>query len=103
MLAAAAAAAAVAAAVVARYTIRSNITVQPSCFSTHSLCCVSCSMAWASSILEPSPKLAPQQQMKSSPSAGFRRRFVSKLSCRIRVVAGVPYTVEAVVILTTLS
>ena len=64
----------------ARHTISSNITLQPSCPSTHSLCCAehSCSMAWPSSNPEPSPKLAPQQQMKSSPSAGFPQTLCSQ-------------------------
>ena len=89
----------------ARYTIRSNVTLQPSCLPTHSLCCAdhSCSMAWPSSIAEPSPKLTPQQQMKSSPSVGFpqtlcRRAVLSKEGC-----SRGPFTVEAVVIVTTLS
>ena len=35
-------------------------------------------MAWPSSIPQPSPKLAPQQQTKSSPSAGFPQTLCSQ-------------------------
>ena len=98
-------AAAAAAAAAARYTIRFNTTLQPSCLSTYPLCCAehSCSMASPSSIPEPSPKLAPQQQMKSSPSAGFplalcSQAVLSKEGCSRR-----PFTVEAVFNVTNLS
>ena len=103
VLAAAAAAAAV------RYTMPSNITLQPSCLSTHSLCCAehSCSMAWPSSIPEPSPKLAPQQQVKSSPSASFPQTLCShRCSQAVLSKEGCsrgPFTVEAVLIVATLS
>ena len=92
-----------AASAAARYTIPSNITLQPSCLSTHSLCCAehSYSMAWPSSIPEPSPKLAPQQQMKSSPSAGFPQTLCSRPVLSKEGCSRVPFTVEAVLILTT--
>ena len=88
----------------ARYTIRTNITVQPSCLSTHSLCCAghSCSMAWPSSTPEPSPKLAPQQQMKSSTSAGFPQTLCSKAVLSREGCSRGPFTVKAVPIVTTL-
>ena len=96
---------AAAAAAAAWYTIRSKIKVQPSRLSTHSLCCAehSCSMAWPSSIPEPSPKLAPRQQMKSSPSAGIPwtlriQAVLSKEGC-----SRGPLIVEAVLLVTTLS
>ena len=94
-----------AAAAAARYTIPSNITTQPSCLSTHSLCCAehSCSMAWPSFIPEPSPKLAPQQQMKSSPSAGFPQTLCSQAVLSKEGCSRGPFTVEAVLIVTTLS
>ena len=96
---------AAAAAAAARYTIPSNITLQPSCLSTHSLCCAehSCSMAWPSSIPEPPPKLAPQQQMKSSPSAGFPQTLCSQAVLSKEGCSRGPSTVEAVLIVTTLS
>ena len=95
-----------AAAAAARYTIPSNITLQPSCLSTHSLCCAehsSCSMAWPSSIPEPSPKLVPQQQMKSSPSAGVPQTLCSQAVLSKEGCSRGPFTVEAVLIVTTLS
>ena len=89
----------------ARYTIPSNITLQPSCISTHSLCCAehSCSMAWPWSNPEPSPKLAPQQQIKSSPSAGFPQMLCSQAVLSNEGCSRGPFTVEAVLIVTTLS
>ena len=83
---------AAAAAAAARYTIRFNITLQPSCLSTHFPCCAehSCLIAWPSSNPEPSPKLAPQQQMKSSQSAAFPQTLYSQSVLSERVVAGVP-------------
>ena len=90
----------------ARYTIPSNITLQPSCISTHSLCCAehsSCSMAWSSSSPEPSPKLAPQQHMKSSPSAGFPQTLCSQPVLSKDGRSRGPFTVDAVLIVTTLS
>ena len=94
-----------AAAADARYTIRSNITLYPSCFSTHSLCCAehSCSMSWPSSIPEPSSKLAPQQQMKFSPSAGFPQTLCSQAVLSKEGCSRGPFTVEAMLIVTTLS
>ena len=94
-----------AAAAAARYTVRSNITLQPSCLSTHSLCCAehSCSMAWPLSVSEPSPKLASQQQMKSSPSAGFPQTFCSQAVLSKEGCRRGPFTVEAMLIVTTLS
>ena len=94
-----------AAAAAARYTIPSNITLQPSCISTHFLCCAehSCSIAWPSSIPEPSPMLAPQQQRKSSPSAGFPQTLCSKAVLSKEGRSRGPFTVEAVLIVTTLS
>ena len=99
-----AAAAAAAAAAAERYTIRSNITLQPSCLSTHSLSCAehSCSLAWPSSIPEPSPKLAPQQQMKSSPAAGFPQTLCSQAVLLKDDCSWGPFAVEAVLIVTTL-
>ena len=96
---------ATAAAAAARYTILSNITLQSSCLSTHSLCCVehSCSMAWPSSITEPSRRLTPQQQMKSSPSAGFPQTLCSQAALSKEGCSGGPFTVEAVLIVTTPS
>ena len=93
-----------AAAAAARYTIPSNITLQPSCLSTHSLCCAehSCLMA-SSSIPEPSPKLAPQQQMKSSPSAGYSHTLCSQAVLSKEGCSRGPCTVDAVLILTPLS
>ena len=93
------------AAAAARYTIPSNITPQPSCLSTHSLRCAehSCSMAWPSSTPEPSPKLAPQQQMKSSASAGFPQTLCSQAVVSKEGCSRGPFTVEAVLIVTTLS
>ena len=86
------------------YTIPSNITLQPSCISTHSLCCAehSCSMAWPSSNPEPSPKLAPQQQMKSSPSAGFPHTHCSQAVLSKEGCSRGPFTVEVALIVTTL-
>ena len=94
-----------AAAAAARYTIRSNITPQPSCLFTHTLCCAehSCPMAWPSSIPEPSPKLASQQQMKSSPPAGFPQTLCSQAVLSKEGCSGGLFTVEAVLIVTTLS
>ena len=96
---------AAAAAAAARYTIPSNITLQSSCLSTHPLCCAehSCSMAWPSSIPKPSPKLAPQQQMKSSPSAGFPQTRCSQAVLSKKCCSRGPFTVEAVLIVTTPS
>ena len=89
----------------AKYTIPSNITLQPSCISTHSRCCAehSCSMAWPSSNPEPSPKLARQQQMKSSPSAGFPQTLCSQAVLSKQGRSRGPFTMEAVLIVTTLS
>ena len=89
----------------ARYTIPSNITLQPSCISTYSLCCAehSCSMAWPSSNPEPSPKLAPQQQIKSSPSADFPQTLCSQAVLSNEGCSRGPFTVEAVLIVTALS
>ena len=94
-----------AAAADARYTIPSNITLQPSCLSTPSLCCAehSFSIAWTSSIPEPSPKLAPQHQMKSSPSAGFPQMLCSQAILSKEGCSRGLFTVEAVLIVTTLS
>ena len=94
-----------AAAAAARYTKRSNITLQPPCHSNHSLCCAehSCSMAWPSSIPEPSPKLAPQQQMTSSPSAGFPQTLCNQAILSKEGCSRGPFTVEAMLIVTTLS
>ena len=94
---------AAAAAAAARYTIPSNITPQPSCLSTHSLCCAEHSCSMASSIPEPSPKLAPQQQMKSSPSAGFPQTICSHTVLSKKGCSRGPFTVEAVLMVTTLS
>ena len=93
------------AAAAARYTIPSNITLQPSCLSPHSLCCAehSCSMAWPSSDPEPSPKLAPQQQMKSSPSAGFPQTLCSQAVLSKEGCSRGPFAEEAVLIVTALS
>ena len=98
-------AAAAAAAAAARHTIRSKITLQPSCLSTNSLCCAehSCSMAWPSSIPEPSPKLAPQQQVKSSPYAGFTQSLCSQPVLSKEGCSRVPFIVETVLVVTTLS
>ena len=87
------------------YTIPSNITLRLSCLSTHSLCCAEqpCSMAWPSSIPEPSTKFALQQQMKSTPSAGFPRTLCSQAVLSKEDCSRGPYTVEAVLIVTTLS
>ena len=86
----------------ARYTIPSNITLQPACLSTHSLCFTehSCSMTWPSSIPEPSPKLAPQQQMKSSPSAGFPQTLCSLAVLSKEGCSRGPLTVEALIVTT---
>ena len=94
-----------AAAAAARYTICSNITLQPSCLSTLSMCCAeySCSMAWPSSIPEPSTKLTPQQQMKSSPSPGFPQTLCSRAVSSKEGCSKVPLPVEAMLIVTTLS
>ena len=93
-----------AAATAARYTIPSNITLKPSYLSTHFLCCSehSCSMVWPSSIPELSPKLAPQQQMKSSPSAGFPQTLCSQAVLSKEGSSRGHFTVEAVLIVTTL-
>ena len=89
----------------ARYTIRSNITLQPSCLYTHSLCCAehSCSMAWPSPIPEPSPEMAPQQQIESSPFAGFPQTLCSRAVLSKEGCSRGPFAVEAVFIVTTLS
>ena len=89
----------------ARYTILSNSTLQPPCISTHSLCCAeqSCSMTWPPSNPEPSPKLAPQQQMKSSPSAGSPQTFCSQAVLSQDDCSRGPFTAEAVLIVTTFS
>ena len=96
--------AAAAAAAAARYTIPSNITLQPSCLSTHSLCCAenSFSMAWTSSVPEPSTKLAPQQQIKSSPSAGFLQTLCCQAVLSRKGCSRGLSTVEAVLIATPL-
>ena len=60
-------------------------------------------MAWPSSISEPSPKLAPQQQMKSSPSAGFPRTLCSQVVLSKEGCSRGPSTVKAVLMVTTLS
>ena len=93
------------AAAASRYTIPSNVTLQPSCLSTHSLSCAehSCSVILPSSIPEPSPTLAPQQQMKSSPSAGFPQTLCSQAVLSEERCSRGPFTVEAVLIVTTLS
>ena len=95
---------AAAAAAAARYTILSNITLQPSCLSSHSLCCAehSCSMAWPSSIPEPSPELIPQQKMKSSPSAGIPQTLCGQAVLSKEGRSRGTFTVEAVLIVTTL-
>ena len=97
--------AAAAAAAAARYTIRSNVTLHRSCLSTHSLCCAehSFSLAWTLSFPEPSPKLAPQQTMKSSPSVGFPQTLCSQAVLSKEGCSRGPFTVEAVLIVATLS
>ena len=87
----------------ARYKIPSNITPQPSCLSTHSLCCAEHSCSMASFNSEPSPKLAPQQQMKSSTSTGFPQTLCSQAVLSQEGCSRGPFTVEAVLIVTTLS
>ena len=91
-----------AAAAASRYTIRSSIPLQPACLSTHPLCCAehSCPMAWPSSISEPSPKLAPQQQMKSSPSTGFPRTLSSQVVLSKEGCSRGASTVKAVLMVT---
>ena len=73
--------------------------------STQSLCCAehSCSMAWPSSIPEPSPKTAPQQQMTSLPSAGFPQTLCSQAVLSKEGCSRGPFIVEAMLIVTTLS
>ena len=89
----------------ARYKTSSDITLQPSCLCTHSPCCDehSCSMSWSSSIREPSPMLAPQQQMKSSPSAVFPLTLCSRAVLSEEGCSKGPFTVDIVLIVTTLS
>ena len=88
-----------------RYTIPSKFTLRPSCLSTPSLCCAehSFSITCTSSIPEPSPKLAPQQQMKSSTSAGFPQTHCSQAVLSKEGCSRGPFTVEAVLVVTSLS
>ena len=63
----------------------------------------SCSMAWSSSIPEPSPKLAPQQQTKPSPSAGFPQTLCSQAVLSKDGCSRGAFPAEAVIVVTSLS
>ena len=58
---------------------------------------------WISSIPEPSPNLVPQQQTKSSPSASFPQMLCSQAVLSKEGCRRGPFTVEAALIVTTLS
>ena len=81
-------------------TLQYHTTALMPLHSLSVLCRTLCSMAWPSSIAEPSPKLAPQQQMKSSPSAGFPQTLCSQAVLSKEGCSRGPFTVEAVLIVT---
>ena len=68
----------------------------------HSLSVLCRTLMLNASIPEPSPKLAPLQQMKSSPSAGFQRTICSQAVLSKEGCSRGPFTVGAVLIVTTL-